>query len=880
MTPPDGVAMKIKAATDPMPACRAGYRRHVVYRRCTGLQEALLARGLPAVGDADGQQNLEQRLGLCGVTYGTSYAFRRAEPGGESERSTAMTAHSRNVSRVRARMAYTGESLQQAALQLLGQAPGTPLVPDAALPEQALLEYRVLSALAARVGRHEPSRFGRAPYGIRSSSPSPDGIGLYLADEAMTALVGAVLPRRSSAGAVLGIEGLRYRPLSRHRVLLYLPESDAAIVLHKASASWRRAVAELGTTEPDSTALAWSDDPWTPIERAAADRRANLVDEAMALRWSTAVRRIGLARDAATVDFTNALPTMADLAGPYPDLLRSARAPRPVGVTVACVAHRGGTGRTTTVVNVGASLAEAGKRVLIIDLDAVNGPLNWYARDRVAQTRSAEARTATARLIATGDWSSVADQLITLHASAAGGHLAVLPGPVNCTQAQLQAVLEAAAGAADLVLLDAPPLGAGPAAMYAAQLADSVFTCVPVDEDVFGTTEASYSDEPQVVLDQDTVWSWLDDAYDCYVDLAEVLRIQKQEDELVAPTEMLDNALTRIGYTGEALGDCLVALSGLDTVYEMLDEDGPADELTEEDWVREAAAEARIEAWRKANRRPFLAQVAEAGRHKFGSTWDRESPGWVGHNAELPDVSADAVVLDHPDELEDDGGLAAEDSSSGSVEQHMATAAFVPHTAEEVAAELEKVLHRWGCRAGGRGRPPPRPGPDSAGAALDRRCARLAGAGHRAPVVPRDPARPGCPAVGVLRPAVRDHRTRQPGWRRDRAAGQRPLPARSRRRRCTEVITGLAGPPARPDRYTRPAATARSIGHRRQGHGRSRAVLLDKGRPFQAVVDGGRGLLVRAHGDEAEHCTPRVAGRAPGRGPSTGRFFSDPDGGA
>jgi cellulose biosynthesis protein BcsQ len=608
-----------------------------------------------------------------------------------------MAVHSRSVSRVRARIAYTGESRQQAALQLLGQAPGTPLVPDAALAEQTLLEYRVFSALAARIGRHEPARFGRAPYGIRSSSPSPDGLGLYLADEAVAALVEAVLPRRSPAGDVLGIEGLRYRLLSRHRVSLFQPKSAAAIVLHKASASWRRAVAELGTTEPDSTAFAWSDDAWTAVERTVADRRAGLLDEAVALRWSTALRRIGLARDAVVVDFTTALPPMVDLAGPYPDLLRPAPGRRRVGITVACVAQRGGSGRTTTVVNVGACLAERGKKVLIIDLAEFNGLLDWYARDRVAQARSAEARAAMDQLLATGDWSSVAEQLITLHDSDTGGHLAVLPGPVNCTQPQLHALLEAATAAADLVLLDAPPLGVGPSAGYAAQLADGVFTCVPVNTDIFGTWETSYSDRDEAALDRDELWSWLDDAYERYVDLAEVLRIQAQADELVAPTEMLDNALARVSYTNESLGDCLAALSGLDDLYELLDDGSPdEDELTDEDQAREAAAAARVEAWREANRTSFLEQVAATGRSLFGSIWDTEHLGWIEHNANVLDARAGSMDPDHSREHGDGGdGLAAVEHVSDPTEPDI-TLEFITHSAEEIATELEKVLHQWG----------------------------------------------------------------------------------------------------------------------------------------------------------------------------------------
>jgi cellulose biosynthesis protein BcsQ len=349
------------------------------------------------------------------------------------------------------------------------------------------------------------------------------------------------------------------------------------------------------------------------------------------------------------------------------------------------------------VVNVGACLAERGKQVLIIDLAEFNSLLDWYARDRVEQVRSAQATTAMDRRIATGDWSSVAGDLITLHASDAGGHLAVLPGPPKCTQAQLQALLEAAAGTWDLVLLDAPPLGAGPAAAYAAQLADAVFTCVPVNRDIFGTWETSDSERYEAVLARDELWSWLDDAYDRYVDLAEVLRIQNQGDELVAPTEMLDNALARIGYTNEPLGDCLAALSGLDHLYELLDDGSPdEDELADEARAREAAAAARVEAWREANRTSFLEQVAATGRSLFGSIWDTEHLRWIEHNANVLDAQAGSMDSDHSREHGDGGdGLAAVEHVSDSTEPDI-TLEFITHSAEEIATELEKVLHQWG----------------------------------------------------------------------------------------------------------------------------------------------------------------------------------------
>jgi chromosome partitioning protein len=124
---------------------------------------------------------------------------------------------------------------------------------------------------------------------------------------------------------------------------------------------------------------------------------------------------------------------------------------------IAVVNQKGGVGKTTTAVNLSAALAQAGRRVLLVDLDPQGNATMGSGIDKRAATR-----TVYHALLGLGELAGIRTRaerggydLVPANRDLAGAEVELVELPAR--EARLKSALERIAADYDFILIDCPP---------------------------------------------------------------------------------------------------------------------------------------------------------------------------------------------------------------------------------------------------------------------------------------------------------------------------------------------------------------------------------------------------------------------------------------
>ncbi|TLQ39231.1 hypothetical protein [Streptomyces marianii] len=478
---------------------------------------------------------------------------------------------SRDSNTIRLRQQYTGEPRQAAHAFYQARGLHFGLVPDAADPQQQLLEAAVMLTLARP---RLPQLAEEGPrFGLRGVSPDVDRLVLWPDPACLPRLLARLLPTRTAAG-IAGVAGLRVSPPAGRTDTLLLARPG-----HSAHLAVRARRRDLTAAEEWAEA-AGLEPLWTSRTPHADEHEAwnhlvgSLPTEERTL-WSRALRRIAL-QPAGSRHWAERPPTRQELDGPSPHRIE----PRNVGPAgglargvIAVTSSRGqaGLGCTTAALALADALARTGARVAFFGTgtEDPNG-LAYLLRDELPPP---------------GVLTDIADDLPGRGALRA---MTLPPDPARARE-----LLAEASRSHDMVVLDA---GAAFQMRYLVEHADAVIALAPYQPDVWGHTE-----------DTARLLQFLDAMFAAYVeDRTEIEDYHQAEspDVYVVAEDRNDAESWWAEYTHIP--------------------------PVPDDWPRLPAESAtpHLTSWR----RDFLGFLHAEGRRRHPATWDAATAVWADRN--------------------------------------------------------------------------------------------------------------------------------------------------------------------------------------------------------------------------------------------------------